>query len=198
MAMTADPLLGFPSSRDTPTEANQHACADRDAAFQALYAEHLGLVWRSLRGLGVSEASVEDAAQDVFIVVHRRLASFEERSSWRTWLYGIVLRVARNYRRREHRKGGHAPLDRAPDVADAAPGPHEEAATAEALRRLALLLGALDEPKREVFVLFELEQMSAPEIAEALGINVNTVSSRLRAARRAFEAAVERNQGGRR
>ena len=109
-----------------------------------------------------------------------------------------MLRVARNYRRREHRKGGHAPLDRAPDVADAAPGPHEEAATAEALRRLALLLGALDEPKREVFVLFELEQMSAPEIAEALGINVNTVSSRLRAARRAFEAAVERNQGGRR
>jgi RNA polymerase sigma-70 factor (ECF subfamily) len=198
MAMTADPLLGFSPSREPPTEANQRGCVHHDAAFQAIYAEHLGLVWRSLRGLGVSEASVEDAAQDVFLVVHRRLESFEERSSSRTWLYGIVLGVARNYRRREHRKGGLASLDLAPEVADAGPGPHEEAATAQALRRLALLLGALDEAKREVFVLSELEQMSAPEIAEALGISVNTVSSRLRAARRAFEAAASRHRGGRR
>ena len=161
-------------------------------SFALLYADNLDLVWRALRGLGVSEASVEDAVQDVFLVVHRRMDSFEARSSFRTWLYGVVLHVARNHRRREHRKGGCASLDSGPEIADLAPGPHEEAAAAEAMRRLAMLLEGLDEAKREVFVLAELEQMSAPEIAEALGINVNTVYSRLRAARQAVEAAAGR------
>jgi RNA polymerase sigma-70 factor, ECF subfamily len=203
MSMAADQPVTFapPGEGEALADASRAAPldpAERDAAFAAIYTEHLGLVWRSLRALGVAEGSIEDATQDVFIVVHRRLADFEARSSSRTWLYGIVLRIARNYRRREHRKGGLASLDVAHELPDAAPGPHEEAATAEELRRLTELLNALDEDKREVFVLFELEQMSAPEIAEMLGVNVNTVSSRLRAARRALDAAVEREDGGRR
>jgi RNA polymerase sigma-70 factor (ECF subfamily) len=164
--------------------------------FAAVYAEHVDRVWRSLRSLGVPEASVEDAVQDVFLVVHRRLGEFAGRSSLRTWLFGIVLHVARNARRRERRKGGTTPLDVEP--ASPLPGPHDEAETAEALSLVARVLEDLDEPKREVFVLGELEEMTAPEIAEALGIPLNTAYSRLRAARLAFAAALARHEGARR
>lgn len=163
--------------------------------FDALYDDHVDFIWRSLKCLGVPDQNVDDAVQDVFMVVHRRLPSFEARSAVRTWLFGIVLHVAGDHRRRERRKGGLAPLDF--EVADRAPGPLEDAARAEALRTLALVLEELDQDKRDVLVLAELEQQSAPEIAAALGLNVNTVYSRLRAARRAFEAAFERHQGGR-
>lgn len=188
----AEPLdfYEFPTARPDGPVSGAHALSA--LTFPLLYAEHLDVVWRSLRGLGVGEANVEDAVQDVFLVVHRRLDSFEARSSFRTWLYSIVLHVARNHRRREHRKGGCASLDAAPEIADNAPGPHEEASAAEALRQLARLLEGLDEAKRDVFVLAELEELSAPEIAETLGINVNTVYSRLRAARQAVEAAAAR------
>jgi RNA polymerase sigma-70 factor (ECF subfamily) len=190
--VTADlPALGALPMEDDPA-----ASAETGQSFEAIYAEHVDMVWRSLRSLGVPEASVEDATQDVFLVVHRRLPEFAERSSVRTWLFGIVLHVARNHRRRERRKGGCAPLDTEP--AHEGPDPHEEAVTAQALEQLAQVLGELDEAKREVFVLAELEQMTAPEIAEALGINVNTVYSRQRAARLAFAAALARRGGVRR
>ena len=172
------------------------AAAAQSVSFERLYDDNVDLVWRGLRGLGVEESNVEDAVQDVFLVVHRRIRSFEARSSPRTWLFGIVLRVARNYRRRFHRKGSQEASGVPVDVADRAPGPDEGAATSEALRRLDILLSGLDEPKREVFVLAELEQLSAREIAETLGINVNTVYSRLRAARIAFNALAAREQGG--
>jgi RNA polymerase sigma-70 factor (ECF subfamily) len=132
--------------------------------------------------------------QDVFLVVHRRLEDFEARCSVKTWLFGIALRVAHDHHRLHRRKGGHEPLD--PGVIDGSPGPHEALAKAEAVRELDRILGSLDEDKRAVFILAEIEQMTAPEMAEALGIRVNTVYSRLRAARRAFEAALARRSGG--
>jgi RNA polymerase sigma-70 factor (ECF subfamily) len=104
--------------------------------------------------------------------------------------------VARDYRRRERRKGGLSPLDFEP--VDRAPGPHEQAARSEALRELALVLEDLDDAKREVFVLAEVQQLTAPEIAEVLGLNLNTAYSRIRTARLEFRAAFERHQGGRR
>jgi RNA polymerase sigma-70 factor (ECF subfamily) len=183
------------TASSTAARALPPAPADGGApGFDRLYEEQVDFVWRTLRCLGVRDAALEDAAQDVFVVVHRRLGDFQARSSVRTWLFGIALRVAGDHRRRERRKGGLAPLDF--EVEDGAPGPHEEAARAEALRSLAQALEALDEDKRAVLVLAELEQMSAPEIAAALGINVNTVYSRLRAARRAFEAARQAQQEG--
>jgi RNA polymerase sigma-70 factor (ECF subfamily) len=171
------------------------ASASASGRFQSLYAEHFAMVWRSLRALGVNEASVEDAVQDVFLVVHRRLPEFAARSSVRTWVFGIVLGVARNHRRRERRKGPCVPLEA--ELAGRGPDPHDEAVTAEALARVARALGTLDEAKREIFVMGEMEQMTAQEIAEALGINVNTAYSRLRAARAAFATALARD-GGRR
>ncbi|MGO8993657.1 MAG: RNA polymerase sigma factor [Polyangiaceae bacterium] len=166
--------------------------------FEEVYGEHFPFVWRSVRRLGVDSSAVDDVVQEIFLVVHRRLAEFEARSSMKTWLFGVVLRVVRQHRRTLRRKpaqlGGGAAMD--PDVErvrdTAERGPHERAAEREAVRTLHAILDELDDDKREVFVLSELEQMTVPEIAEAVETNVNTVYSRLRAARRDFDQAVLR------
>lgn len=155
-----------------------------------IYAEHFDFVWRSVRRLGVPESAVDDAVQDVFVVVHRRLGEFEGRASIRTWLFAIVRRVVRDHRPSPRRlPTDPEALDGLPDPAG---GPMERAAQAEAARLLYQLLDELDADKREVFVLVDLEQMTAPEAAEAVGANVNTVYARLRAARRDLDAAMTR------
>lgn len=165
--------------------------------FDAVYDEHFDLVWRSLRRLGVPPESLDDAAQEVFLVVHRRLSEFKGRSSLKTWVVGISVRVASDFRRRQRRKEpASEPLGE--ELLDQRPGPDELAAQSEALRLLDATLRELDDEKREVFVLAELEHLSAPEISLALDLNVNTVYSRLRAARRLFEEALERRTGGER
>ena len=161
-------------------------------SFDELYESELPFVWRTLRAFGVPEDRVEDAAQDAFVVVHRKLDEFEGRASIRTWLFAIVRRVAQDYRRRARRKGGDAQLPQ--DVSDDAPGPREAAERSEAARLVVELIDTLDEDKRAVFVLVELEQMTVPQAAQALSINVNTAYSRLRAARMAFEAALRRRR----
>lgn len=158
---------------------------------EAIYDEYFDFVWRSLRRLGVAAGLLDDALQDVFLVVHRRLADFQQRSSLKTWLFGICLRVASDYGRRRKARPVSAELD---DVADDAPDPSEQAARSEAVEFLDAQLWALAPDKRAVFILAELEGMTCPEIAEAVGANVNTVMSRLKAARAQFEAAVRRHQ----
>ncbi len=175
-----------------------HATVTDQPRFEEVYGEHFPFVWRSVRRLGVDSSAVDDVVQEIFLVVHRRLAEFEARSSMKTWLFGVVLRVVRQHRRTLRRKpaqlGGGAAMD--PDVErvrdTAERGPHERAAEREAVRTLHAILDELDDDKREVFVLSELEQMTVPEIAEAVETNVNTVYSRLRAARRDFDQAVLR------
>jgi RNA polymerase sigma-70 factor (ECF subfamily) len=163
-----------------------------------IYAAHFDFVWRSLRRMGVPAASMDDAAQDVFLVVHRKLPGFQRRSSVKTWLFGIVARVAHDHRRSEKRKddpirrGESGALDRLPDRAT--PGPAERAEQSASIRLLEELLSQLAPEKREVFFLAELEQMTAPEIGEALGIRLTTVYSRLRAARIDFEEALNRRR----
>jgi len=183
----------LPHLTAAPLRAEPTAYAGTMPSFETIYEEHFDFIWRSLRRLGVAASSLDDAVQDVFIVVHRRLAEFEGRSSMKTWLFGIALRIAQEHRRRFRRKeGGLEPLEEA--VVDNAPSPLEEAEKSEAVRALDRLLAALDDDKRAVFILAELEQMTAPEIAESLGINANTVYSRLRAARHDFDAALARRQ----
>ena len=160
-----------------------------------IYRDHFAFVWRMVRRLGVSDAQVEDAVQDVFIVVHRRLPDFEARSSVRTWLAGIVRRVARDYRRTSARKPalGSAQAELPPDdLSTSNASPEENVMNTEAARLLHALLDRLDDDKREVFILAELEQWSLGEIAEATGIKQNTASSRLRLAREEFEEAARR------
>lgn len=161
--------------------------AELALSFEAVYAEHFALVWRSLRALGFEGMALEDAVQDVFLTVHRRLETFEQRSALSSWLYGIVRFVARNYWRRQRRKGGVEALQ--PGLPSTAPDPEQQAEDTEALRFVQTFLDELDEGKREVFMLCELEQVPAPEAAALLGMKLNTVYSRLRAARQAFSRA---------
>ncbi|HKU43806.1 MAG TPA: sigma-70 family RNA polymerase sigma factor [Polyangiales bacterium] len=166
------------------------AAASEPLVFETVYGRHFRAIWRTLRRLGVRDAQLDDAAQDVFVVVYRKLAEFDGRSL-RGWLYAIAVRVASDYRRDAARRSA-VPLSEL--VADAALGPAQISELHESLQLLYVLLDQLDVAKRTVFVLGELEQLSAPEIAEALGVNLNTVYARLRAARREFDAALTRHR----
>jgi RNA polymerase sigma-70 factor (ECF subfamily) len=166
--------------------------------FEQVYDENVDFVWRTLARLGASSEMVEDVTQEVFLVVHRRLSEFEGRSSIKTWLFGIARRVMHDHRRSARRRNPQSedPSERT-DVSslrDAQRLPDAAAAAAEAARLLYALLDELDDEKREVFILAELEQIPAQEIATALGISVNTVSSRLRLARAAFNASLARRR----
>jgi RNA polymerase sigma-70 factor, ECF subfamily len=163
----------------------------RSESFQALYDEHVDMVWRALRRLGVPEGSLEDGVQEVFVVAHRKFVSFEGRSSESTWLYGIAVMVARNVRRHARRHPESA-LEPAHEESLVAAPPDETLLGQEASAVVEQLLATLSEEKREVFVLAELEELPGPEIAKTLGINTNTMYARLRAARQAFEEAAHR------
>ncbi len=133
--------------------------------------------------------------QEVFVVVHKTLARFEGRSSVRTWLFGMARNLAYRHRRAVGRRiktasGEEWAVDRAHD--EAARSAHDLVERSEAARVLEALLDAMDDEKREAFVLVELEEMTMPEVADALGINVNTAYTRLRAARQQFEEALVR------
>ncbi|HYJ07995.1 MAG TPA: sigma-70 family RNA polymerase sigma factor [Polyangiaceae bacterium] len=176
--------------REVPPGTAAESCtasAERPT-LAAVYESHFRYVWRCLRSLGVRDAQLDDALQDVFVVVQRKLDDFDGRAELRTWLYAIALRIARKYRERAMRDPLPLPLE--PELggtdAEGAVTHHERLALAR------LALEALSDDQREVFVLARVEQMSAPEMAEVIGIPLNTVYSRLRAARLAFEAEVAR------
>jgi len=162
--------------------------------FAAIFHEHAPLVWRALRRLGVREADVEDLSQDVFVIVHRKLPSFEGRSALSTWIYGICVRVASDHRKRAHVRR-EQPTERLPDERTSAPQIKElEREQARALLDRALEL--LDEDKRAVFVLYEIEELDMPEVAEALSCPLQTAYSRLYAARKIVQAEMTRLVGG--
>jgi len=155
-------------------------------SFDEVYEQHVGFVWRIARAFGVPASAIEDAVQDVFVVVHRRLAEFEGRAAITTWLFAITKRVALSHRRRETRT---EPLVIEPSGST---DTFAAISRAEAGAIVAEILDTLDDDKRIVLALVELEQMSVPEVAQLLEINLNTAYSRLRLARTAFEAAVRR------
>jgi len=174
---------------------------DREAvAFDRLYEDHVDFVWRSACRLGVEDSDADDVVQEVFFIAYRRLREFEGRASPKTWLFRILFHVVQHHFRSHARKNRHLSAgprldpDHLPDAQTT--GPVESAEQAEALRILDHLLGQLDEDRRVVFVLAEIEQMTAGEIAEAVGINVNTVYSRLRVARQELERALRRHRAG--
>ena len=158
--------------------------------FLEVYRHNCAFVWRSLRRLGVREADVEDVCQEVFVVVHRRLADYDGSSSVRTWLFGIAMRMAAGHRRRAHVRRETMGADTI--EAAVAPTQHEAVELQRARARLDDLLDRLDEDQRAVFVLFELEQMPMKEIAAAVGAPLQTVYSRLTAARSRIESAIRR------
>jgi RNA polymerase sigma-70 factor (ECF subfamily) len=182
------------SLASTPRGTASHepeGTADR-VTFDELYERHFDFVWRSVRRLGVPDAGLDDAVQEVFVTAYRRLDSFRGRPLARAWLFGIAVRVAhRSHRTARRHRAGNLP-DEFP--APAGDSPHDATARSEAVAVLYELLDCLDADKRAVFVLAELEEMTAPEIAAALEIPINTVYSRLRAARRNFNSALARHR----
>jgi len=187
--MNAGALGRRAEPRQLPSAEPQATVLDLATVYEAYFR----YVWRCLRSLGVRDAHLEDALQDVFMVVQRRLPEFDGRAAVRTWLYAIALRVARKYRERARREPDSldAARERDPELTAAtASGASEHESERLLLARRAL--SSLDDDKREIFVLARVEQMSAPEIASVLRIPLNTVYSRLRAARLAFDAEITR------
>jgi RNA polymerase sigma-70 factor (ECF subfamily) len=158
--------------------------------FSAVFRDHHDFVWRTLRHFGVDDPLVDDATQDVFVVVHRRLVDFDGRAPLRSWLIGICRKVALRYRERSARRSDPFEGELVVEHED----PEQAVQTSEAVGLVEEFLDALDADKREVFRLCEIEGMSAPEVADMLGVNLNTVYSRLRLARRRFEDAVRRHR----
>jgi RNA polymerase sigma-70 factor (ECF subfamily) len=167
-------------------------------SFAEVYESCFAFAWRTARRLGTPEANLDDVVQEIFVIAYRKLNEFEGRSSVKTWIYGIVFNVVRAHRRELGAKHPHALADEGgadPELlTDGADGPDERAARHEAARFLTDFLNSLDDDRRDVFVLAELEQLSAPEIAAVVNAPLNTVYSRLRLARGEFTKAVARHQ----
>lgn len=160
---------------------------------EEVYREHFRFVWRALRRLGIPESDAQDATQEVFMVVHRKLSDFEGRSQMTTWLFGICLRVVRNRKRKSSNRyeiQDETVAERPDDTAN----PDAETERRRGLARLEAILESIDLDQRVVFILFELEGMSGEEIAELLQIPPATVHSRLRLARESFRLALARDQ----
>jgi RNA polymerase sigma-70 factor (ECF subfamily) len=167
---------------------------------RSVYRSHFSFVWRNLRRLGVPRAQAEDAAQDVFLVVHRRWDSYDARwASVETWLFGIVLRVSRDYRRSAWRRlwrfdPATTSEEAMTRVSSQNARPDELAAAREATLMLEQILAELSENKRAVFIMVDIEQMTVPEAAQVLEVNANTAYWRLKAAREEFQRALQRHR----
>ncbi len=192
-------LLFLDSSEAAPRGLKEPRDQALISTFDEIYRTYAPFVWRMACRFGVTSDAAEDVMQDVFVIVHRRLPEFEPRSSLRAWLSAIVIGVVRNHRRTRQRKD--------PSRTSPSPGidpdtlmdrttrdPLAAAERDQAVQELYEILGQLPDERREVFVLAELEQLTAPEIAHALQMNVNTVYFRLRAARREFEQILLRRR----
>ena len=158
-----------------------------ELSLEAIHESHADFVWCSLQRLGVRPPDLEDALQDVFVVVHGKLSTFDGSSRLSTWLFGICLRVASGQRRKayRHRETWSADLEGA---AGTSPDAEPEAALLEreARQTLEQVLDQLAPDRRAVFVMFEIEGIGCSEIADMLGLPLGTVYSRLSAARADF------------
>ncbi len=167
--------------------------ADEPVELRAIYRLHARFVWLSLQRLGVYPSDLDDVAQDVFVIVHRRLDTFDRRARITTWLFGICMRVAANYRRRRRWTrellSGWAEDER-PALLVAADDVLVRREEREIAERA---LDRLDVAKRATFVMFEIESLSCLEIAELMNVPIGTVYSRLHGARRQLAKTIARD-----
>jgi len=164
--------------------------------FRSLYENYFDFVWTCTRRLGVPVDAIDDVVQEIFIVVHARLPTVERPASLRSWLYSVVRRTVSTYHRSRHARAAretHQPSADA-QASPMQPSPLDLAVLSDELKLLWRLLDEIDGRKREVLVLAEIEQMTMPEIAQAVGIPLNTAYSRLRAARQEFNEAFARHR----
>jgi RNA polymerase sigma-70 factor (ECF subfamily) len=174
------------------SRVTQIAPAEEALTVDEIFRRHATFAWRVLRRLGVPESDVDDVCQEVFVTVHRRLPDFEGRSSTSTWVYGICVRAASDYRKRG-RVRHEITSPRPPERTIAAPQ-ETDVALRQARELLDGILEELDEDKRAVFVLYEIEELGMTDVAAAVGCPLQTAYSRLHAARREVEAALARTR----
>lgn len=167
----------------------------RVPSFHAIYHEYFDFVWSSAARFGVEPSAMDDLVQEVFIVIHARLHTLQDPKALRSWIYGVVRRTASSHRRARRTQAAAMsiglPFD--DEACSSEPTPLEYTERNAELSLLADLLGELDEEKREVFALVELEELTVPEVAALLEIPLNTAYSRLRLGRKMFEAALARH-----
>ena len=161
---------------------------ERRSAFRNIFEAHAPYVWRSLLGLGVPQADVPDASQLVFMVLYKKLHQLEPGCSIRTFVYGMCLRVASDFRRRGHRR--HERLYADPPVVGRGANQEDRTSQRQTLLRMDAALARLSPEQREVFVLYEIEELPMIEVARAIGRPLQTAYSRLHAARKAVIAAM--------
>lgn len=150
--------------------------------FDAVYRDGFSFVYRLLRYFGTREEDVEDLAHDVFVVVHRRLPEYDMNRALHPWLFGITYRVLRRHRERGARR---AAIDaKRKDEATPPPSAEQQCRDRQSWQRLCEALRQLPFEQQAVVILHDVEEQSAPEIAAALKVSVNTVYSRLRLARK--------------
>jgi len=161
-----------------------------ESAITALYRENFEFVWRNARRLGCGDDWIDDAVHEVFLVASRRLGEFEGRSSHRTWLFAITLRmVQRMQRDRTLRQRRVTEYVRQQPTAVG-----NAASESERAQYLRYLLRLLPEAQRVVLILAELEGFTTSEIASTLAIPAGTVHSRLRAAKQRLAEVIERER----
>ena len=168
------------------------------AGFGAIYESMVDYVWNVVCRMGVPPSDAEDVVQEVFVTVYRRLGEFEGRAQLKTWVFSIAVHLVQHYFRTHARKPGDRASAKGTEIQSLVDqrenGPANQVERRERYDALDRVLGQLDEGKRLVFVLAELEQLTLVEIGEVVGANSNTVATRLRAARQAFEKALARFQ----
>jgi len=174
-------------------ESSPQASAERIAG---LVRANYAFVWRLLRRLGLGEGDADDAAQQVFLAASGRLSGVEPARE-RAFLYGVALNVGARARRSLGRRR-EEPLEAAAERAAPEPNAEQVLERRQARALLDQLLDEMPEDLRVVFVLFELEELSTPQIAELCEIPVGTAASRLRRAREDFEERVARAEARRR
>lgn len=172
--------------------ASEGGAAAVPLSVEDVYHAHSGFVWACLQRFGIRERDLDDVLQEVFVVVHQRLATFRGDARITTWLYAICLRVAAAHRRRGHVRRELAVDDFGEAVAIDQSSPEDDFARRQKQHILNRILDELDLEKRALLVMFEIDELACEEIAAIIGVPLGTVYSRLHSARKAFEKAVSR------
>lgn len=178
-----------PAEKPEPSVDDQlvaRAVAGERVAFRELYTRHRASVARLVFRLGLSNAELEDAIQEVFIQVHKSLKDFRGQAKFSTWLHRVTVNVVLMHRRALRSRPSYAEEPKHEPAADSAL-PDDDAETSERLRAFRRILDRLGEKKRDVFVLHDLEGVTPAEIAQIVGAPVLTVRTRLFYARRELE-----------
>ena len=187
-------MRGAPDAVPLSDAAKRDARDEMRLDLTQVHERHGEFVWRTLHRMGVRAPHVEDVYQEVFLVVHRRLATFAGQCALTTWLYEICFRVAAGYRRKAHFRREELVPDwtEMTALSSPAPSPEQSLVTRRQAEQLERILDSMPLEYRVVFVMFELEGMSSEQIAESVGAPLGTVYSRLYRARKRFARELSR------